>query len=76
MSSGDQEFVVVSGCGVGEEGAVDHVGESAFESAEGFGSGVAVVLSSFEVGDRVGVYSSLGDGDAVHHCQRCPPARP
>ena len=56
---------MVSGCGVGEEGAVDDVGESAFESAEGFGSGVAVVLSSFEVGDRVGVYSSLGDGDAV-----------
>ena len=50
---------------VGAQGAVDGVGESAFELAEGFGLGVAGGAAAAEVGGSVGVPAELGDGDAV-----------
>ena len=40
------------GVGVGEQGAVDDVGESALEGAEGFGAGVAAGDAAVEVGLR------------------------
>ena len=65
MSSGEGLGVGFVVLGVGEEGAVDDVGELAFEGSDGFGFGVAVGEALFQVGLGVGVAADLGDGDAV-----------
>ena len=52
--------------GVGDEGSVDDVGESAFESAECFGGSVAIGASSGQERSGVGVEAGLGDRDAVY----------
>jgi hypothetical protein len=51
--------------GVGFEGAVDDVGEAAFEDAEGFESAVALCFAACEQSLRVGVPLRLGEGDPV-----------
>jgi hypothetical protein len=60
MSSGVGEVL-----GVGSEGSVDDVGESAFERPEGLGGGIAAGDASIAERLGVGVVSELGDGDAV-----------
>ena len=51
--------------GVGEEGSIDDVGESAFEEAEGLSFGGTVGESSGDECLGVGMHPHLGDRDAV-----------
>lgn len=51
--------------GVGEQGTVDGVGETSFESADGFGFGVAARASSLQEFSGIGVVVDLGDRDAM-----------
>ncbi len=51
--------------GVGDEGAVDDVGEASFEDAECFEAAVAVGASAGDQGSRAGVVVGLGERDAV-----------
>jgi hypothetical protein len=62
MSSGVGEWVLL---GVGEEGAVDDVGEFAFEESKGFSFGGAGLETALDEGLGVGVDTDLGDRDAV-----------
>jgi hypothetical protein len=60
--------------GVGSDGAVDDVGEAAFEDAECFKSTVAVGASAGQQGSRVGMKAGLGERDAVQRSVELPVA--
>ena len=64
MSSGDGLAGLEELC-VFDHGAVDDVGESPFEGADGFAFGVAGVETSGYERLRVGMVSGLGDGDPM-----------
>ena len=53
-------------CRVGEQGAVDDVGEASFVSAASFVLGVASGSAAGVLGDGVRVVAALGDRDAVN----------
>ena len=65
MSSRGLKLCLVVCSAVGEEVAVDDVGESSLEGAYGFRAGVAVLHPTLEelLGRRVA--ATLGDGDAM-----------
>src|SRR4029453_17758392 len=65
MSSCVADLNLDRGLGVGQHGAVDDVGEPAFERADGFLAGRSLLGAALEVGDGVGVGSRLSQGDAV-----------
>jgi len=58
--------------GVGEQRAVDDVGEASFEGADRFGLGVTACPAAFEELPRWRVVARLGDGDAVQCCVELP----
>ena len=60
--------------GVLVEGAVDDVGESAFEEAEGFSLGGSVLETLGDEGLSVGVDAELGDGNAMQRGAGLPVA--